>query len=721
MVNLSGLAGMSENGAVGGMEGGEENTAGGGLGKDTAAALNRCQYTIPGVLHFIQHEWAKFEMERAQWEMEKADLLAQVSFLKGERKGQENLKNDLVRRIKMLEFALKAERAKVYKLQHGREPEPAEIQAEAVEVEPLAEDGTGYQPSSSHSWHQGRQLLRQYLEEIGYSEKMLELRLTRAQSILGVAKPSDSSASVGRHAEELVERALRERDSAVRAAAGFLGEGGGGVTGGASDSEEEEEDGAAVLARIKEMQARTAPSKPTPPSGKDLSAAEARAIGEFDFLNETEAEAAKSGQPGAGKGEGWDVTTEQMNRMKEAYLAEARSKKQNSTEAAEAGLREEMKTAGLGGELEALGSLDPASTDDVDPGAAELEEAERRTWACKLTLRSHFDGIRAMGFHPVEPLLLTASTDATLKMWNLNKGPGSPSKAAKGAAGLGSGDMEPVATFRGHRGPILCLCLSPTGDAVYTGGLDSTIRAWTLPSPSADLYEPYDKRTTAEVLTGHSDAVWSLAYHSGTENRLLSASADGTVKVWEPGAPESLLSSIPPPAGAASGDVPVSLDFVSTEPRQAMVAYRTGAGAAEKSRAYIIDLTTGTAVMRLELGAEAALVHQILSHPTMPLAILASADAYIRFFDAATGSLSEAIPAHTDAVTSLSVEPNGLLLLSGSHDGSLRLWNLESKSCLQEITAHRRKLDEAVLAVAFHPSRPLLASAGADANAKIFV
>lgn len=37
------------------------------------------QYTIPGILHYIQHEWARFEMERAHWEVERAEL--QVSAL----------------------------------------------------------------------------------------------------------------------------------------------------------------------------------------------------------------------------------------------------------------------------------------------------------------------------------------------------------------------------------------------------------------------------------------------------------------------------------------------------------------------------------------------------------------------------------------------------------------------------------------------------------------
>merc|ERR1711976_184759 len=51
--------------------------------------------------------------------VEKAELTAQVAFLQGEQKGQQNLKRDLIRRIKMLEFALKQERQRYYKLKTG--------------------------------------------------------------------------------------------------------------------------------------------------------------------------------------------------------------------------------------------------------------------------------------------------------------------------------------------------------------------------------------------------------------------------------------------------------------------------------------------------------------------------------------------------------------------------------------------------------------------------
>ena len=41
------------------------------------------KYTIPGILHFIQHEWARFEMDRAHWDVEKAELQVNLNRLSG--------------------------------------------------------------------------------------------------------------------------------------------------------------------------------------------------------------------------------------------------------------------------------------------------------------------------------------------------------------------------------------------------------------------------------------------------------------------------------------------------------------------------------------------------------------------------------------------------------------------------------------------------------------
>ena len=111
------------------------------------------------------------------------------------------------------------------------------------------------------------------------------------------------------------------------------------------------------------------------------------------------------------------------------------------------------------------------------------KDAFRKTWSAKYTLRSHFDGVRALGFHPTEPVLITASEDQTLKLWNLQK-----TIPAKKSAAL---DVEPVYTFRAHTGRVLSLAIASSGDFCFSGGIDSTIRVWSMPSPNVDPYDSY--------------------------------------------------------------------------------------------------------------------------------------------------------------------------------------------------------------------------------------
>lgn len=105
------------------------------------------------------------------------------------------------------------------------------------------------------------------------------------------------------------------------------------------------------------------------------------------------------------------------------------------------------------------------------------------------------------------------------------------------------------------------------------------------------------------------------------------------------------------------------------------------------------------------------------------------------------GKCIHSMVAHLDEVTSVDCDPNGWYILSGSkwqndsfskiivqfrskkigHDCSVRLWNFDNKNCVQEISSHRKKFDEAIFDVTFHPSKPYFASAGADGLAKVFV
>ena len=82
----------------------------------------------------------------------------------------------------------------------------------------------------------------------------------------------------------------------------------------------------------------------------------------------------------------------------------------------------------------------------------------------------------------------------TLKLWNLQK-----TIPAKKSTSL---DVEPVYTFRAHRGAVLSLEVAPAGDYIFSGGQDSTIRVWNMPNPNIDPYDAFDPSVLATTLSG---------------------------------------------------------------------------------------------------------------------------------------------------------------------------------------------------------------------------
>ncbi|KAL9923974.1 striatin isoform X2 [Glossina fuscipes] len=656
------------------------------------------QYTIPGILHFIQHEWSRFELERSQWDVDRAELQARIAMLLGERKCLESLKSDLTRRIKMLEYALRQERAKFYRLKYGTDPpqlnemKPSnEDTSLGAEVAPDSE--VPYSSVSNTTWRQGRQMLRQYLAEIGYTDNIIDVRSNRVRSILGLNNNAEQ--------EENVSPNVNGNENNKRA----------------SESEGR----------------RTPAKKIQQPSDTLILDTEAAVMANFEFLGPTEmsdddeisddlelvggdndkphmesstlnAKLLRSEDLEAAVGE---QLLNDINLITEVGSAVARRSLITAVTAA----GDEDVDASLGlGELAQLtvnndseGTYDSNAKDGTGSGTGGT--GYRKTWNAKYTLRSHFDGVRALIFHPEEPVLITASEDHTLKLWNLQK-----TVQAKKSASL---DVEPLYTFRAHTGPVLCLGMSTTGDTCYSGGLDGNIECWQLPSPNIDPYDCYDPSVHSGTLEGHTDAVWGL---TTMHSNIVSCSADGTVKLWSPYTKEPLLRTYT--ASEVEG-VPSSVDFVRNEVDHIVVAYNS-------AHCIIYDTETGKQIIKLEAAQEMSgntgkFINKVVSHPTLPITITAHEDRHIRFWDNTSGTLVHSMVAHLEPVTSLAVDAHGLYLLSGSHDCSIRLWNLDNKTCVQEITAHRKKFDESIFDVAFHPTKPYIASAGADGLAKVFV
>ena len=71
--------------------------------------------------------------------------------------------------------------------------------------------------------------------------------------------------------------------------------------------------------------------------------------------------------------------------------------------------------------------------------------------------------------------------------------------------------------------------------------------------------------------------------------------------------------------------------------------------------------------------------------------------------------------AHLNAAMLLSIDAAGFALVSGSHDCSVRFWDiLGPRACIQESASHREKGREGMLDVEFHLSLSVMATARAD-------
>uniref|UniRef100_A0A3Q2UJE6 Striatin 4 n=1 Tax=Fundulus heteroclitus TaxID=8078 RepID=A0A3Q2UJE6_FUNHE len=699
--------------------------------------------TLPGILHFIQYEWGRFQAEKYRWEAERDELRAQVAFLQGERKGQENMKQDLVRRIKMLEYALKQERAKHQKLKSGNDQSPGdkkpEMEADQVPNGPAEMDS---EPANQMSWKEGRQLLRKYLEEVGYSDTILDMRSKRVRSLLGRSSPEANGPPPSESCPEPEPRAagesllVRQIEEQIKKNAGkesskesvgssvldkipFLH----GCEDDDEEDSDEEDDFQGMATDCIDGPCKTKKSRvkiSSEPMTTDLDPEDEEdeddsedALNEFDFLG--------SGEDGEGAGEarisGDGREIENRRNQLQGMMSDFPPKpspppsvsgQARSGEGGALGFSSDvfiMDAVGGGDmNLGELADLTVANDNELSIDMQDNRDDFKKTWNPRFTLRSHFDAIRALTFHPCQAVLLTASEDGTLKLWNLNKAMHSKKNAAL--------DVEPIYTFRAHSGAVLSLTTSEDGESCYSGGLDGSVRCWKMPDLNVDPYDNYDPGIQSSVLEGHEDSVWGLTY-SSVHHRLASCSADGTIRLWDPQNSSPCMSVF---NKEREHGTPTSVAFVTTDPNQVVVSFDSG-------ETLLYDLNTEQSVTALETQTKdgSELINRVVSHPTEAVSITAHENRTIRFMDNKTGKVVHSMVAHLDAVTCLTTDPKGTYLISGSHDCSVRLWMLDNRTCVQEITAHRKKHDEAIHDVAFHPSQPFIASAGADALAKIFV
>lgn len=270
----------------------------------------------------------------------------------------------------------------------------------------------------------------------------------------------------------------------------------------------------------------------------------------------------------------------------------------------------------------------------------------------------------------LQPRILSGSYDGMLKIWNSSS--------------------EVVATCEAHTAAVKAAkFLSPT--QVVSSGIDRTLRLWKYAdAPTGDT----GSLTPTLELYGHKSSVDDIAVHAHS-SRILSASSDHTVGLWStrksdaPPAPESLLpvSTKRRKLSSTSKSVPqrgplsrmtghqAQVSSVCFDARDPTVAYSTSWDHTVKTW----NLATSACV---DTRATSQSLLSICHLPEAGLLATGTSARHITLIDpraSATTVAAMTLRGHTNAVVSLASDPNSAYqMVSGSHDGTGRVWDLRS-------------------------------------------
>ncbi|KAL8958637.1 MAG: hypothetical protein Q9193_004346 [Seirophora villosa] len=615
--------GMAGNGAPSG--GSSEAGASNGQAQGT-------EYTLQGVMRFLQTEWHRHERDRNAWQIERAEMKSRIGKLEGDGRTSKRLQESLGKHVKILENALKKEREKVKALQSRQTSEEHQERGESPQegghiAKPEISKprnsflDTGNEGSKSGELKQdserdkSRLYLGKCIQEVTFhvvpsmtnhqyadeqehliqnhhyannqqqqqpslEEVYVQQRQKQQQSSLGVLGPSP----LPNHQPPPVPRSSdmppTSRASQQSEHSSYMSR---------TFSERQPQHQNPPLTAIDTRQSPHA-GYAFPPNEDQIEKVSHSydAYGRPIQSREDEEGHRLSEEPESADPDGWNFDDPPEPAQSEAPLQqqEVVPPQRPDTDAFPSADSIGMKSPTRGG-LSSHRRKSSLSRRRQSDGSHELRElstsqstgsmkGEVGPFKVRFALRGHLDVVRSViftgGGSPSEPEICTSGDDGVIKRWILPASYGS--YGVQGGASSNDLDVQSYFTHRGHTGAVMSLAALPSSQSISNGGR-ALGDGWVFSGGQDATVRVWERGRVdpKATLDGHTDAVWTVCILPGT-----SASILGDQCANHGGPDRVILAS-----GAADGTILVWAVSTPPQPSSPHTSSRRGPGGSRRA------------------------------------------------------------------------------------------------------------------------------------------
>lgn len=301
------------------------------------------------------------------------------------------------------------------------------------------------------------------------------------------------------------------------------------------------------------------------------------------------------------------------------------------------------------------------------------------------TLNGHTRKITALSWSSADDALVSGSEDLTLRVWNPQTGtldrmlPGhtalvysitlSPDESQMAVTSENTIrilDLETGATreFARHDSALFALSWSPDGLRIASGGVDKTVKIWDAATG-----------VLLNILTGHNRFITSISW-SPDSSKLVSASADPTIRLWDANA-GTLLRELEPDDhhglgnGSAAGGADEGYITVRWSPDNRFVAAASG-----DRTVRVWDAVAGHHPMKIfEHGN---VVYSVAWSPDAGALASGSLDGNVRIWDVATWDDPLFLTFPESKLHAVAWSPDGTRMAAGTDDFRIAVWDTKT-------------------------------------------